>query len=183
MIQQLHRIRSTAGELADRLSRGIGAAVRAVRSKTTVEREPLVIQARPSTKAPAPSLRPPTLMIDLLFGTLMLFAFQMGDPSAQRIVSHEFELPTSDRKAADERVSLLALKPLKGVGAAWSYELPDGRRLAPDDIRVIVKKRNKTPVLLVPSGAPIQDYLDAEQPLRQRGLKVGLAVATEGSRP
>ena len=43
------------------------------------------------------SLRPPTLMIDLLFGALMLFAFQMGDPHAKAVVPHEINLPTGKR--------------------------------------------------------------------------------------
>ena len=45
-----------------------------------------------SQKRPAspPSLRPPTLMIDLLFGALMLFAFQMGTPVTSTISIKEF---------------------------------------------------------------------------------------------
>jgi hypothetical protein len=44
------------------------------------------------------SLRPPTLMIDLLFGALMLFAFQMGDPNARQVQTHDIELPAAADK-------------------------------------------------------------------------------------
>ena len=74
-------------------------------------REPLAAaqtEARPVTRrakgsaVAAPRLRPPTLMIDLLFGALMLFAFQMGNPNAQRIAPYEIELPTSDVRGAED---------------------------------------------------------------------------------
>jgi hypothetical protein len=132
------------------------------------------------SEMPPPSLRPPTLMIDLLFGALMLFAFQMGDPSAQRIVPHDFEVPTSDGNAGNEPEPLLPLKPVRVQGDRWMYELPDGRRLGAAAVANTVKSRNKTPILLVARTASVQNYLDAEQPLRRLGLKVGLAVALEG---
>ena len=40
------------------------------------------------------TLRPPTLMIDLLFGALMLFAFQMGYVD-KPVTPHNVELPTT----------------------------------------------------------------------------------------
>ena len=55
----------------------------------------------------APTLRPPTLMIDLLFGALMLFAFQMGDPSIRQIIPRDFDLPTADETAGKEAKELL----------------------------------------------------------------------------
>ena len=132
------------------------------------------------SEMPPPSLRPPTLMIDLLFGALMLFAFQMGDPSSQRVVPHDFEVPTSDENAGDEPETLLPLKPVRAQGDGWMYELPDGRRLSAGAVVKTAKNQNKTPILLVAKTASVQNYLDAEQPLRRLGLKVGLAVALEG---
>ena len=41
----------------------------------------------------------PTLMIDLLFGALMLFALHMGNPNSQEVVSKEFNLPTNNENA------------------------------------------------------------------------------------
>ena len=139
--------------------------------------------ARPPGKADAPSLRPPTLMIDLLFGALMLFAFQMGDPNARQVVPHEFDLPTSGDAADAKLHTLLPLKPVRKGDDKWMYKMPDGRTLGPENVAKATRKLKKTPVLVVPRTASVQSYLDAEQPLRQRGLKVGLAVALEGEKP
>lgn len=125
----------------------------------------------------APSLRPPTLMIDLLFGALMLFAFQMGDPSSRQVIPHDFDLPTADGRAANKVEDLLPLKPIQIDGGDWVYEGPDGHRLTAEVVVETVRRTRKTPVLLVASTAKVQSYIDAEQPLRMRGLKVGLAVA------
>mgnify|MGYP001223547963 FL=1 len=127
-----------------------------------------------------PSLRPPTLMIDLLFGALMLFAFQMGSPTNQTIIPHDFDLPTAD-KAADKKAKLLLpLKPISVGEGEWVYETPNGSRLSADDVAKRVHAKGETPVLLVASSARVQIYIDAEQPLRERNLQVALAVALEG---
>jgi hypothetical protein len=123
-----------------------------------------------------PSLRPPTLMIDLLFGALMLFAFQMGDPSSNNIVSRDFDLPTANDNAAKKERDLIPLKPIKFDGAEWRYERPDGRQLTAKDVAALIRKENKTPVLLIPRETRVQSYIDAEQPLRRLGVKAGLAV-------
>ena len=128
----------------------------------------------------APTLRPPTLMIDLLFGALMLFAFQMGDPNVRQIVPRDFDLPTADETANKGAKELLPLKPVRTEKNEWTYELPSGKRLSVNAIVKIVKTKGKTPVLLVASTAQVQNYIDAEQPLRKAGLKAGLAVALEG---
>ena len=52
-----------------------------------------------------------------------------------------------------------------------------------DAVVKMVRASGKTPVLLVPSTAKVQNYIDAEQPLRKAGLKAGLAVALEGDTP
>ena len=134
-------------------------------------------RSRLRSRTQAPSLRPPTLMIDLLFGALMLFAFQMGDPNAQRIVPHDFDIPTSDESAGDRPETLLPLKPIGIKDGGWTYEMPDGRRLGAE--AVVKASGDRTPILLVSRTASVQSYLDAEQPLRRQGLKVGLAVATD----
>ncbi len=129
---------------------------------------------------PPPSLRPPTLMIDLLFGALMLFAFQMGDPSAKQVVPHDFDIPTSDEKASDKPATLFPLKPMIGKNGKWTYQTPDGKRLSPSAVAAAISGRGESPVLLVAKTASVQSYLDAEQPLRRQGLKVGLAIALQG---
>lgn len=133
-------------------------------------------KARPT----APTLRPPTLMMDLLFGALMLFAFQMGDPNALQIIPRNFDLPTADEAARKGAKELLALKPVRTGSNDWVYELASGKRLSVDAVVKLVRASGKTPVLLVPSTAKVQNYIDAEQPLRKAGLKAGLAVALEG---
>ncbi len=134
-------------------------------------------------KEEIPNLRPPTLMIDLLFGALMLFAFQMGDPSARPLVPHDFELPTSDKSPEANPASLLPLKPVKSPAGSWAYVAPDGSRLSPTQVKATARKGKLTPVLLVPASASVQTYLDAEHLLRLQGLKVGLAVVSEGAQP
>lgn len=124
----------------------------------------------------SPSLRPPTMMIDLLFGALMLFAFQMGAPTAKTVVPHDVELPTANDKSNTDPAPLLALKPKKMSDGSWFYNLPDGRTLGPMDVARHIKKSGQVAVLIVPRDARVQDYVDAEQPLRQAGLKAGLAV-------
>ena len=127
-----------------------------------------------------PSLRPPTLMIDLLFGALMLFAFQMGTPTDQTIVPHNFDLPTADKTADKKAKHLLPLKPISVGGKEWVYEIPNGSRLSADDVAKRVHAKGETPVLLVASTARVQNYIDAEQPLRERNLQAALAVTLEG---
>lgn len=130
-----------------------------------------------------PNLRPPTLMIDLLFGALMLFAFQMGDPSAHTIVPRGFDLPTAADDAKREPVSLLPLRPARDGAGAWAYVTPEGARLTAAEVRARVQARGETAILLVAADAPVQNYLDAEQPLRRLGIKAGLAVAIKGAEP
>jgi hypothetical protein len=131
-----------------------------------------------SPRVTPPSLRPPTLMIDLLFGALMLFAFQMGDPNSVTVIPKDFDIPTSNEKASKKNQNLLPLRPVKSGKSGWVYELPDGRRLTAEAVVKTIKSKSKTPVLLVPSNARVQSYIEAEQPLRRLGVKAGLAVAT-----
>ena len=133
-------------------------------------------KARRNREMQAPNLRPPTMMIDLLFGALMLFAFQMGAPSSKTVVPHNVDLPTANSEQNSDPVPLLALKPVKTSKGEWQYTLPDGRVLSAKEIAQHLKASKKTPVLIVSRGAQVQDYVDAEQPLRQAGLKAGLAV-------
>jgi hypothetical protein len=126
-----------------------------------------------------PSLRPPTLMIDLLFGALMLFALNMGNPNAQRIVSKTFDLPSNSESADKDQLKLAALKPIQGANGNWLYEIVSGRRLSAAEVKAWAKEERKTPVLVVTKSVSVQSYLDAEEPLRKLGLKVGLAVERE----
>jgi hypothetical protein len=133
-------------------------------------------KSRSIREEPLPNLRPPTMMIDLLFGALMLFAFQMGAPTAKTVVPHDVDLPTTHESQKSEPAQLLALKPFRTLEGIWRYTLPDGRVLGPVEVAKYIKEVKKTAVLMVASGARVQDYVDAEQPLRKAGLKAGLAV-------
>jgi biopolymer transport protein ExbD len=127
----------------------------------------------------APSLRPPTLMIDLLFGALMLFAFQMGDPTSKYVVSHDIELPTEDKNKSAKKSEIFPLVPIKSNNKRWLYETTDGLKKTPEEIAGLLLNEKRTPVLVLSKKVSVQDYLDAETPLRKLGLKVGLAVSSE----
>jgi len=122
-------------------------------------------------------------MIDLLFGALMLFAFQMGDPNAQQVQTHDIEIPTAADKNQSKPTQIVPLTPVRRKGKSWSYKLSDGRVMSAKGVAKFVKLKGKTPILVVSKSESVQNYLDAEQPLRQLGLKVGLAVALEKGKP
>ena len=123
-----------------------------------------------------PSLRPPTLMIDLLFGALMLFAFQMGDPNVNSITSQDLKLPTSNLISAVSGKKLMTLKPIKGAASEWSYELEDGRRIKASEVSRIIDAKKRTAVLLIARDTSVEMALNAQTPLRVLGVKVGMAV-------
>ncbi len=125
-------------------------------------------------------LRPPTLMIDLLFGALMLFAFHMGDPNARVVVRHDVDLPSSGKAADGKETRLMALVPVK-TGNAWMYELIDGAKVDARTALNIARRENSRLVLIIAAETPVQAYLDAEMPFRKLGAKVGLAVRQEGN--
>lgn len=124
----------------------------------------------------SPSLRPPTLMIDLLFGALMLFAFQMGDPTARAIAPFEVNLPTASKETDAGPEELMPLKPVSVGENEWAYETVDGNRLTPDQVAASARGTGRTIVLLLSADARVQNYIDAELPLQRRGLRTGLAV-------
>lgn len=133
-------------------------------------------KSKPIREAPTPNLRPPTMMIDLLFGALMLFAFQMGAPTARTVVPHNVDLPTTQESKKTKPPLLLALRPHRTQEGIWQYSLPDGRILGPVEVAKYIKKVKRTPVIIVARGSRVQDYVDSEQPLRKVGLKAALAV-------
>ena len=132
-------------------------------------------------RAHPPSLRPPTLMIDLLFGALMLFAFHMGDPNARSVVRQDVTLPTSAESATVGREKLVALVPVRS-GKSWIYELTAGQRVNAKQALTLARKEMGRLVLIVAPDTPVQSYLDAEMPFRKLGVKVGLAVGKKGDR-
>ena len=137
-------------------------------------------KARPlKGRGSQPSLRPPTLMIDLLFGALMLFAFQMGNPNSQKVVPHKIELPTGDAKPSGKTADIFPLVPQRLKGSIWVYETEDGKRLTAVQVFEKVKQRKSTPILMLSKAVSVQSYIDAETPLRKLGLQVGLAVTHE----
>ena len=131
------------------------------------------------TRTSQPSLRPPTLMIDLLFGALMLFAFQMGDPNAVTIAAKDFDIPTANAKAPEKETRFLVLKPIKTGNSAWVYETPDGKTLAAIEVVNMANAQGSKPIFLMPKHTSVQSYIDAEQPLRELGVKPALSVAQQ----
>ena len=129
----------------------------------------------------APNLRPPTMMIDLLFGALMLFAFQIGSPTGQPVVPHQFDLPTAAKDENLKPRALLPLTPRRQPSGGWAYRTLDGKELTPSQIKNLAEEKNFAPVLIVPKKMPVQNFIDAEQPLRQLGVTVGLAVNPGGN--
>jgi len=115
-------------------------------------------------------------MIDLLFGALMLFAFEMGNPNVQEVFSHKIDLPDEDRSGSQKSEEVLPLVPVRLNDTTWIYETGDRKKLTADQVAQQVKKTKSTPVLLLTKTVSVQSYLDAETPLRKLGLKVGLAV-------
>ena len=126
-----------------------------------------------------PGLRPPTLMIDLLFGALMLFAFQMGDPNPSSVNVMKIDIPTSSEKAKKGKRNYLPLIPHRKTDRSWVYELPSGEKMSAEKLALKTRKEEKTAVLIVPKNSRVQSYIDAEQPLKILGVQVGLAVSTK----
>ena len=127
------------------------------------------------------TLRPPTLMIDLLFGALMLFAFQMGyvDKAA---VPYDVEVLTAENGKKDTR-RIYKLLPLRGENGNWQFQVSGGDVLTPVQVKEILLKNQKTPVLIFSGITDLQTYVEASDVLRHHGLKPALHVQTkEGSK-
>lgn len=125
----------------------------------------------------SPSLRPHTMVIDLLFCAVMVFAFQMGSPNG-----HAISLKSLARAAQNaERKRLPMLLSATGADGKWQYTTSSGNTLTPRDVADIAHRSRKVPVLVVAGTTPISAYLEAEQPLRALGLTVGLAISNKGS--
>ena len=99
---------------------------------------------RSKIKRSTPSLRPPTLMIDLLFGALMLFAFEMGNPNVQEVFSHKIDLPDEDRSGSQKSEEVLPLVPVRLNDTTWIYETGDRKKLTADQVAQQVKKTKST---------------------------------------
>ena len=127
------------------------------------------------------TLRPPTLMIDLLFGALMLFAFQMGyvDKAA---VPYDVEVPSAEKGKKDTR-HIYKLLPLRGENGKWQFQVSGGDVLTPVQVKKTLLKNRKTPVLIFSGITDLQTYIEASDVLRRHGLKPALHVQTkEGSK-
>jgi len=134
---------------------------------------------RRKSRGSIPNLRPPTMMIDLLFGALMLFAFQMGDPNSKSVIPHGIELPTDETEDTKKTTEILPLQPVSIGGGEWIYETNEGDRLTADEVAGRTKSGKIAPVLMLSKTISVQEYVDAETPLRKLGLKVGLAVTSD----
>ena len=122
------------------------------------------------------NLRPHATMLDLLFCMVMLFAFQMGQPLPEgepEAVAIEHRSPAA---AGDEERTLLLLRPRFEQGR-WRYrEDGGGHALSPEAVLARVREGSVVPVFVLDGGVSLQRYLDAEAPLRERGLAVEVVV-------
>ena len=121
------------------------------------------------------TLRPPTLMIDLLFGALMLFAFQMGYVDTP-VVSHDIQLPTSSTEKNKDSKSIFQVIPVKEKNGNWKFKTPGGKILSTNEVVKKLRKNKKTPVVVLPNWEKIQTYVDAADVLRDHGVKPTLGV-------
>ena len=125
-----------------------------------------------------PSLRPHATMLDLLCCMVMLFAFQMGQPLEVEAEAVAIQSSTTGAPANDEREFLL-LRPRFEQGR-WRYrEDRGGRTLAPEEVFARAREGNVVPVFMLDGGTSLQRYLDAEAPLRERGLTVEVVVMSQ----
>lgn len=173
------RLRSLTAVLGRRL---LGRAHRPGQMAGEAKSSEIEIQTvAPERRRPARylGLRPPTLMIDLLFGALMLFAFHMGDPNARSIVRHDVTLPSTTKATDGKETKLLPLVPLRR-GNTWLYELIDGTQVNVKGALALAAKKKSRLVLIIEANTPVQSYLDAEMPFRKLGARIGLAVKKEG---
>ncbi len=132
-------------------------------------------QTERSWKSSPPSLRPPTLMIDLLFGALMLFAFQMGDPSNRQVIANDVDLPTVADNPGQVTQEVIALRPIHFENKSWLYQLADGSVINAEHVAGITDEASEI-ILIMDATDSVQIYVDAEQELRKNGLNVGMAV-------
>ena len=114
---------------------------------------------RRKTRGSMPNLRPPTLMIDLLFGALMLFAFQMGDPNSKSVIPHGIELPTDETQDTKKTTEILPLQPVSIRGGEWIYETNEGERLTADEVAGRTKSGKITELAVrdVIHGQPVRN--------------------------
>ena len=143
--------------------------------------DPKVPTAADQDKNNSGSLRPPTLMIDLLFGALMLFAFQMGYVD-KPVTPHNVELPTAPDKQKKKAAAIYSVIPIIGKAGKWQFKVNDDRLLSAAEIKKEVRKKKQTPVMIFSRTTDLQSYLEAEQELRRHGLKPGLAVQNKEGR-
>ncbi len=138
-----------------------------------------VSAGRPSARREA-TLRPHTLMLDLLLATVMLFAFHMG-PAARPAVVDTRDVRATGHSAA---TAPLLLRPVRGPGGLAYRQDGDSRLLSPPDVAALARAHGAKLALVADPRAPLGAFLEAERPLRAIGLDVALAVAvdTEGRR-
>ena len=117
-------------------------------------------------------------MPDLLGCMVMLFAFQMRRPVEVGAEAVAIQGSKAGVPADDER-ELLLLRPRFEQGR-WRYrEDRGGRTLAPEEVFARARKGNVVPAFVLDGGTSLQRYLDAEAPLRDRGLAIEVVVMSE----
>ena len=119
------------------------------------------------------SLRPPTLMIDLLFGALMLFAMLMGDPNAKNVYIEFIELPVKDNQSPQKAFLLIP----KFIDSSWIYFNENKKKFTPQEVKQIIGQKNYAVVLAIPEDATLDFYFKAINPLQVINIQnIGIAT-------
>lgn len=133
-----------------------------------------VTASRPSIGR-KPTLRPPTVMLDLLLGTVMVFAFHLGP------VTRPAAVDTRDVSAPgiSEAAKPLLLYPVRGPNGPAYREEGQSRLLSATEVVALAGERGGRLALVADPRVPLGAFLEAEAPLRSLGLDVALAVTAQ----
>ena len=119
-------------------------------------------------------------MIDLLFGVLTLFAFMMGNPHSQAIISEQLRLPTKETTQTQRIDRLLPLYPIYTEEKGWQYRTKSRRTYTAKQLKRAVAKSGETPVLIATRNVRVQEYINALLPLKRAGMNnVGITVISK----
>ena len=124
------------------------------------------------------TLRPHTLMLDLLLATVMLFAFHLGPATRPAAVD------TRDLSAPGqtEATTSMLLHPVRGPDGQAYREAGQSKLLSPPEVAALARARGARLALVADPRASLGAFLEAEGPLREMGLDVALAVAARTER-
>jgi hypothetical protein len=126
---------------------------------------------RPSVQRQA-TLRPHTLMLDLLLQTVMLFALLMGLVARPAVVDTRDVSTPGQAEAAEP----LLFHSVRGPSGLAYRQDGQSKLLSAQEVAALVRARGVRLALVADPRAPLDAFLAIEQPLRSVGLDVALAV-------